>query len=693
MTKWWQEKPIRLVQTNLREIDTRRDPREIVREVADFGANAILFSVGGIVSFYPTKLRFQTPIPYLKGEAALARTPVYRSPLDDDAPVRDFCGEALDEAKALGLRFIARLDLSKCHKHVYESRPEWFFRRADGAPQIYNGLYSTCVNGGYYQEYGFEIMQEVLDRYKIDGFFFNMFGYKSYDYSGNYHGLCQCDNCQRRFHEMYGQLLPRAEDLNDPTYLDYVEFKRVTSDGLTQRVAESIHQHGLPLVNYQVKFADMVRSESNSAVDRPLPMWQLSGSDNVKRVRGTYPAKPSCNTAVYFVDIPYRFASVSPHQTALRLAQDLAHGGDIDLYVLGTLQQQDAQALAPAREIYQFATRHQDTYHGLRSLAKTCLIYPQRSFAYQKSASAAYRGAFRLLTENHILFDAAHDCILDEEGADAFLAKYDLLVLPGAACLSDRQAAAIDGFVQRGGKVLATGQTGLYNELGRPRDGYGLRCLGAERVKTARDKMRSAYFRVHDHERMRCLADTDLLFLDGLYLFTEVKPEATTSLTLVPPCTFGPPEKVAIDQVESDMPGIVWYTYGQGQSAYFPWAIDALYHRHSSPGHDGAFMSALLALCPNRQVISNANPQVEFALFAQGQDSYVLNVVNTSGHHGTAFFAPVPMHDVEIKLRLPDAAKTATSLKLGRRLTLWQEDDYVCFNLDVLGLFDTIQLS
>ena len=33
MVKWWQEKPIRLVQTNLREIDTRRDPRQIVREV------------------------------------------------------------------------------------------------------------------------------------------------------------------------------------------------------------------------------------------------------------------------------------------------------------------------------------------------------------------------------------------------------------------------------------------------------------------------------------------------------------------------------------------------------------------------------------------------------------------------------------------------------------------------------------
>ena len=177
MANWWQETPIRLIQTNLREIDARRDPREIVREVKDFGANTILFSVGGIVSFYPSKLKYQTPSPYTEGA--------------------DFVGEALDEAKKLGLRFIARLDLSKCHRHVYEAHPEWFFRRLDGKPQIYNGLYSTCVNGGYYQAYGFEIIQEVLDRYDVDAFFFNMFGYHSRDYSGTDHGLCQCENCQR----------------------------------------------------------------------------------------------------------------------------------------------------------------------------------------------------------------------------------------------------------------------------------------------------------------------------------------------------------------------------------------------------------------------------------------------------------------------------------------------------------------
>ena len=693
MSSWWQEKPIRLVQTNLREIDTRRDPRDIVREVKEFGANTILFSVGGIVSFYPTQLRFQTPIPLLKGEAALARTPLYRSPLDDDAPVRDFVGEAIEEAKRLGLRFIARLDLSKCHKHVYESRPEWFFRRSDGQPQIYNGLYSACVNGGYYQEYGFEIMQEVLDRYPIDGFFFNMFGYKSTDYSGNYHGLCQCDNCQRRFRDMYGRPLPSAEDLDDPAYVDYIAFTRITADGLTERVADFIHQHeNLALVNYQVKFADVVRSESNSAVDRPLPMWQLSGSDNVRRVRGTYPHKPSCNAAVYFVDIPYRFASVSPHQTALRLAQDLAHGGDIDLYVLGTLQQEDPQAIAPAREIYTAATTHAAAYTDMRSLAETCLLYPQRSMAYGKTTGAAYRGAFRLLTENHIPFDCAHDLILDEADVDAFLTRYRLLVLPGAACLSDHQIQAIDRFVEHGGALLTTSQTALYTELGHPRDGYGLQSLGAARVKTVQPHMRSAYWRVHKTSRLSALGDTELLLLDGPCLFVEPRPGAETSLTLVPPCTYGPPEKVAVDRVESDVPGILWYGYGAGRSAYLPWEIDTLYHRHSSSGHNNAYLAVVLELLPERQVVSNANPQVEIALYKQGE-GYAINLVNTSGHHGTAFFAPVPMYDLEIKVRLPSGVTQARSLQLDRDLTLWQEDDYTCFNLDRLDLWDGIRLT
>ncbi len=47
--KWWLQ-PQRMLQTNLREIDATMDIEKYVQEVKDFGANVVLFNVGGIVA-------------------------------------------------------------------------------------------------------------------------------------------------------------------------------------------------------------------------------------------------------------------------------------------------------------------------------------------------------------------------------------------------------------------------------------------------------------------------------------------------------------------------------------------------------------------------------------------------------------------------------------------------------------------
>jgi len=360
--------------------------------------------------------------------------------------------------------------------------------------------------------------------------------------------------------------------------------------------------------------------------------------------------------------------------------------------VLGTLQQEDRQALDAARRTFRFAAEHADFYWGMRSLARTCLLYPQRSYAYSKSTPAPYRGAFRILTEHQVPFDCAHDLILDEAGADELRERYDLLVLPEVACLSDHQAEVVDAFVERGGRVLATGATALYTEQGRPREAYALACLGAARVVTTRPDMRSAYWRVNAHDVLPDLPDTDLVFLDGAMYFVQAHPGATSSLALVPPCTYGPPEKVAIDLVESDVPGIVWYEHGAGRSAYLPWGLDALYYRHSNPGHDGLYYAVLLALCPEPQVLADAGPQLELALLAHREQGYLLNMINLSGHHGTAFFAPVPLREIEVQVLLQTQVHSARSLQLDQELPFRQEGRYTVVRLPVLNLFDTIYL-
>src|ERR1043165_4210742 len=152
---WWMKEPIRWVQTNLRETDAAMDPQKFVKEIADFDANALLMALGGSSAFYPSKVQYHYVSPYIpKGH--------------------DTFGEVLKLSHARGIRVVGRFDFSKAHRDVYEAHPEWFFKKADGEPAPYNGLYQACVNGGWYRQKAPEILAEALDRYGVDGLFFNI---------------------------------------------------------------------------------------------------------------------------------------------------------------------------------------------------------------------------------------------------------------------------------------------------------------------------------------------------------------------------------------------------------------------------------------------------------------------------------------------------------------------------------------
>ena len=186
---WWMTEPIRWVQTNLRETDAALDPVRHAGQLADMRANVVLMGMGGICAYYPTRVEFHYPSPYLP-------------------PGRDMFGDFLREAHARHIRVVGRYDLSKTPKPVYDAHPEWFFRKADGSPVIYNGLYSTCINGGYYRGQAMKILAEGLERYDVDGLFFNMFGNQSTDYDGNPVGLCHCNSCRDRYRRLSGRDIP-----------------------------------------------------------------------------------------------------------------------------------------------------------------------------------------------------------------------------------------------------------------------------------------------------------------------------------------------------------------------------------------------------------------------------------------------------------------------------------------------------
>ncbi|MBU0610633.1 MAG: beta-galactosidase trimerization domain-containing protein, partial [Armatimonadetes bacterium] len=83
-------------------------------------------------------------------------------------------------------------------------------------------------------------------------------------------------------------------------------------------------------------------------------------------------------------------------------------------------------------------------------------------------------GLFQALVETHLPVAI----ITDDDLEDASRLKpYATVILPNSACLSDRQVAALTAYVQGGGGLVATFETGVFDENGTRRDQAALQDL------------------------------------------------------------------------------------------------------------------------------------------------------------------------------------------------------------------------
>ncbi len=629
---WWMTEPIRWVQTNLRQTDASLDPQRLVSQLADMRANVLLIGMGGIVAYYPTEAGFHYPSPFL-------------------APGRDMFGEVLRDAHARRIRVVGRFDFSKTRKQVFDAHPEWFFRQANGEPVIYNGLYSTCINGGYYRGQAMKILDEALEKYDVDGLFFNMFGNQSRDYSGREVGLCHCDACRTKYRAMFHADLPLKPDDN------YRRFMFVSSREVAGSIGGLIHakRPRAGYFNYIQESTDGIMSESNTAVDRPLPLWPYSASDNVNRARNSAPGKMAVNLNMQFVDMWWRFATVPAREIALRMWQNLAHGGALTFEVNGTLDLQDRQALEAAKPIFRWAAENERYFAGEESAARVLLLGSSQRTG-RTDPIEPYRGIFRLLSEEHIPFAVSDNT--DWVGKRPF----DLVIATSWA------PAELRAYAESGGQVLVVSPNA-------PEFPF------ADVVSTTKDLR--GYIRVRDHTRFPSLRDTDLLLLDGP--FTEVRSAGGAPLTLVPPSMIGPPELVHVDQKDTSIPGIVTQRAGKGSVTWIPWDLGGLYYRLSLPAHALLFHDVVERLNPNRQIRTNAHPLVEMTLMKQAGQTLV-HFINLTGTSQTGYYPPAPMHGIEV--RVAGVFSRAVTVRNPGALKVRADRGYTEFALPLLSDYE-----
>jgi hypothetical protein len=636
---WWMTEPVSLIQTNLRETDSGLDPIALVAEVKAFPANTILFSVGGITAHYPTNVEYH-----------------YRSDYLPEG--KDLVGDVIKEAHQNGIRIIGRFDFSRTREEVYRAHPEWFFRRKNGELVFDdNGLYSICINGAYYSEKAIEILTEALERYEVDGLFFNWFGNIRSDYHGRDIGLCHCEVCQTRFRIQFGRSVP---DRPDPDYQAFIFESAVTVAKAIKDLIREKRPNAL-FMTYIDEYTDGIVSEADFYKWRPLPQLIYSASEHVNRALNTHPDKMAFSLVMPYQEMRYRFGSTAGPGLRAFLYQNMAHGAFPAFVVLGTMDQPDKTALKGVRQVFQFFEKHKGDYPGQKNGARV-ILYASQDPSW--SSDNDYRGFYRLLSELHVPFKVTNR-------VDALNpADIDLVLVPAGPT-----PAALLPFLEKGGTVLIAGTT---------HPGLTLQ----DQVKLW-EHTTSSYMRIEDHAIFPSLKDTWAIFWEGSYLELQPSP---TPITLIPPGQFGPPDKVATLETRTNKPGLVLKDIGKGRLAYLPWHIGQLYYLHSNDKHR-LLVSDLVdhLLSGERQLRTDAHPAVEISIMRQEkQDRTLVHLVNLIGHSGTAFFDAVEMRDVSLEIR--GKWTRATTLDGQQDLSVTNSGEYTRFILPVLQEYQAVCL-
>ncbi len=666
MSYWWNERPWRLIQTNMREIDMIDiDADTYVDQLKEFGATVVMINTGGILASFPSEVEDHTISRCLTGDSL--------------KKIMDRCHEA-------DIKVIARMDFSKARRSVYEKHPDWAYRTKKGNIIDYNGDVHMCPCGGFQQKKAFEIMKEAAEKLPIDGVFINMGGFQQKDYSYNHYDICHCDNCKRIFREQYGLELPDKEEMSDPVYRKYILFQKGIISSTHVRMKDMLKKINDEIA---VEGEDFSRVESNTEYRREGPQWMYNSSSVARCETSLRPWNVCSNAAVDFIGFYYRHVAVSSYMQSLRMWQDVANYGGLDYYLIGRLDNhKDRSGFKSVKKVFHYMKEHEKEYKNMKIRGDVLLV---RSGGYGGTSEAC--GWIRALTESHILLEeAAPEYITSIED----ISRFKAVVFAEVSTICGSLAAIIDEYVKIGGHLIVTGHTGIYDEDSRERDGMPFESMGILSRDYSRNDMRSAMFQICTDEKdlFPSLAETEVLCFGDEYIYMQYKDEVQRYLKLIPPHPYGPPERCYFTH-STDLPGFAVHSYGLGQAVYIPWLPGKLYYQE---GYDNTFFF-MKDLLINVVGIQNVEAE-EFTPMVEVTRGYdlshthaMIHLVNGTGHFGRSFFEPVTVGGIRLRVPLDNEPENLVSLLTGAKFPFQWKDGCVYFEVQELREIEAVDVS
>jgi len=654
----WIDRPMRWAQLTLVEDDPGKfDLAFWLDYFKRTHSDAVCLSAGGCVAYYPTT------VPLHHRSQWLGKS--------------DPFGELVAGCRKLGMVVIARTDPHATYQDVYEAHPDWIAVDAQGRPRRHWAspeMWVTCALGPYNFEFMTEVTREIVSLYHPDGIFINR-------WDGS--GMCYCGHCQRNFKAAHGMDLPRTDDPQDPARQRYITWRQQRLfelwrlwDGEVRRLNPNAcvipNTGGGATSSLDMQRIGEVAETliADRQARRGLTAPWANGK-NAKEYRSTMGRKPIVGIFSVGLEEPYRWKDSVQSEAEIRIwaADGIANGlRPWFTKFSGTLH--DPRWLKVVEGIYQRHHRLEPYLRNEAPLARVALVYSQQTAWFYGGPRAAQKvedhtsGFYHALVEARLPFEMAHDRLLDWE----HVRQFKTLVLPNIAALSDRQCDQLREFVQRGGGLVATYETSLYNEMGARRPDFGLRDLfGVAFRGPVEGPMQNSYLRLeHDpatgrqHPLLAGLEDAPRIVNGVWRLGVEAIEKAPAPpLTLIPSYPDLPMEKVYPRVARTDIPGVYLREFGQGRVVYFPWDIDRVFWEVLCVDHGKLLRNAVAWATNEEPPVTVTGPGVLDVAVWRQKNSMTVHLVNLT--NPMMMKGPLrellPIGPQKVRLRLPSGAR------------------------------------
>jgi hypothetical protein len=418
------------------------------------------------------------------------------------------------------------------------------------------------------------------------------------------------------------------------------------------------------------------------------PVWQ--DAQQVKFAHALMGGRPVAAVSASYAragQVAWRNVADTSAEPECRMAQTAAAGGIVWYHWLGLEQgfNKDRRWQKVGRDFLSWHARHDKHFHNVASLARVAILASPRSLTlYQaptnEDKTDAIQGIYAVLVEARIPFDFIHEEDLTSESGRDRLARYALLILPNVALLSDAQSHALERYVAHGGSLVATFETGLYDETGKPRTDFALGHLfgiskTGPRTRSeilATDPMASVHLQSIRQRGPITIGFEDTEWIAVPEWSIPLASIASPVMTMIKPYPVYPPEAVYMREGPTNSPSVVLQERGKSRLAYLSGDMDASYWRLDNADLGLQLKNVIRwALRDDNPIIVEGEGLMEICAW-QTEPGFAIHMLNYNGPNAFRgrMRTPVTLGPQTLRLELPHEVKIKNASLLRAEMPL-----------------------